>query len=226
MLVGLLVAVVLLDDLVEQVSESSIRIVRASIQTNAGVEVLDAREDARLERHTARILLVLVLLPNVLGEVLREQRLGAWREELLPVLQIVRGLGNVGSPDLLLLLSRSSLLFDWCCWRRNRSLLLSLSRCRRLFLLLLDRLRLVLHLGHGLHLLRRGSSLVHRRRGSTSSRLLGHRTRRLELANILTLIGSLSNLRASLSAARIMRPHARQALREEQLYKNKCNRSV
>lgn len=206
MLVGLLVAVVLLDDLVEQVSESSIGIVRASIQTNAGVEVLDAREDARLERHTARILLVLVLLPNVLGEVLREQRLGAWREELLPVLQIVRGLGNVGSPDLLLLLSRSSLLFDWCCWRR--SLLLSLSRCRRLFLLLLDRLRLVLHLGHGLHLLRRGSSLVHRRRGSTSSRLLGHCTRRLELANILTLIGSLSNLRASLSAARIMRPHA------------------
>ena len=74
------VLVVVLDDLVEEVRESSVGVGRACVATDARVGVLAAREDASLERHTRCITLVVVLVPDVLGQVLADERLGALRE--------------------------------------------------------------------------------------------------------------------------------------------------
>ena len=58
------------DDLVEELVESGVRVVGTSVDTDAGVKVLDAREDAGLEADTGSIRLVLVLLPDTFGKVL------------------------------------------------------------------------------------------------------------------------------------------------------------
>ena len=157
--ISLLVTVIVLDDLIEQVAEGGVGIVRASVETDAGVEVLDARENASLEGNTASILVVLILIPDFLGQVLAEQRLGASREERLEVLQIVRLLANIGSLGASRLGRLSSLLL----LNRGRSfLLLLLNRSGGLLLfdgsglLLLNRLGLLLFLLNGfLHLLLR-----------------------------------------------------------------------
>ena len=74
------VLVVVLDDLVEEVRESSVGVCGTSVATDTRVDVLAAREDASLERHTRCITLVVVLVPDVLGQVLADERLGALRE--------------------------------------------------------------------------------------------------------------------------------------------------
>jgi hypothetical protein len=95
-------------------------------------------------------------------------------------------------------------------------------------LLLLNLLRLFLHgFRHLLLLLRhRLNGLLHLRSAiagthgrvlAAASRLLHNGTSRLELGNILTLIGSLNHLGASTSEALIVGPHAGEALGEEQL---------
>ena len=58
------------DDLVEELVESGVRAVGTSIDTDAGVAVLDARENAGLKADTGSIRLVLVLLPDIFGKVL------------------------------------------------------------------------------------------------------------------------------------------------------------
>ncbi len=50
MLVGFLVAMVILDDLVKQRSEGSVRIMRACVNTDSRVNILATRENRRLER--------------------------------------------------------------------------------------------------------------------------------------------------------------------------------
>jgi len=79
-LVGGLVAVVGLDDLVHEGSEVIVRLMGASIDTNAGVGPLGTREDSLLESEAVLVLTVLALFPHIAGEALVEERLGARRE--------------------------------------------------------------------------------------------------------------------------------------------------
>ena len=86
------VLVVVLDDAVKELVEGLVRVVGAGVGTDSGVDVLAAGEDAHLERDTAGVLLVLVLIPDLLGEVLgNEGTLLALGEER-PVDEIVDGL--------------------------------------------------------------------------------------------------------------------------------------
>jgi len=75
-----IVTVIFLDDLVEHLCEGGIRVVRASVDTDAGVDVLAAREDASLEGDTGLVTLVVVSLPDILFKVLAHERLGALGE--------------------------------------------------------------------------------------------------------------------------------------------------
>jgi len=93
------VTVVLLDDLVEKLVESSVGSVGASVDTDAGVGVVAAGEDAGLELNTLSVLLVLVLFPDLLGEVLGEERL-------------VLTSGEVGEGVKLLLVLQPAATFD------------------------------------------------------------------------------------------------------------------
>ena len=79
--VGWLVTVVVLDDLVEELVELEVRALGSSVNTDSRVEVLAAREDAGLEADTLVILLILVFIPDLLGQVLGAERLGAFWEE-------------------------------------------------------------------------------------------------------------------------------------------------
>lgn len=88
-LVGGAVAVILLDDAVEEVFEGDVRVFRASIHANSRVEIFAAREDASFEGDACRVALVVVLFPNVFCQMLGQQRLRAGRERR-PVDQIVR----------------------------------------------------------------------------------------------------------------------------------------
>jgi hypothetical protein len=75
MLVLLGVAVILVDDLVEEGSEGIVRIVRSSINTNTWVGPFAARVDSLLESESKLVLLVLELLPNLRSEALGKERL-------------------------------------------------------------------------------------------------------------------------------------------------------
>jgi hypothetical protein len=75
------VSVVSLDDWVEELVESRVGAVTASIKTDRRVDVLASREDAELEGNTAVVSLVLVLFPDLLGKVLGKEGLSAFGEE-------------------------------------------------------------------------------------------------------------------------------------------------
>jgi len=62
------VTVVVLDDLVEEIAESLVRVVGTSVTANAGIDVLAAREQAGLERDTTLVRDILVLVPVILTE--------------------------------------------------------------------------------------------------------------------------------------------------------------
>ena len=85
------VFVVVLDNLVEELVEGLVRVVGASVSTNAGVDVLASREDAHLEGDTTSIMLVFVLIPDFLGEVLGDKRARLVLGEEGPVDEIVNG---------------------------------------------------------------------------------------------------------------------------------------
>lgn len=72
-LVGGLVAVVDFNDLVHEGSEVVVRLVGASIDTDAGVGPFGAGEDSLLEREAVLVLAVLALLPDVTGKALGEE---------------------------------------------------------------------------------------------------------------------------------------------------------
>ena len=75
------VSVVGLDDLVEEGRELVVAGVGAGVSTDARVNVLAAREDADGEGDANVVLDVLELFPDISGEVLREQALGAFGED-------------------------------------------------------------------------------------------------------------------------------------------------
>lgn len=91
---------------------------RASVDADAGVSVLGSRKNSSLERETARVLLVLKLIPNFFLEVLAEERSSARREDGESS-DFLRSLNVGASFDLLSLscsswLSRSSLSWGAC----------------------------------------------------------------------------------------------------------------
>lgn len=80
-LIVLLVLVIVLNDLVEQLLELGVGLVGTGIHTDARVLIGNSGENAGLEADTGVARLVLVLLPNLLGEALLELRLALWGEE-------------------------------------------------------------------------------------------------------------------------------------------------
>ena len=85
-LVLLRVTVVLVDDLVEEGSESVVGVVRSSVDTDAGVGPLGSGVDGLLEGESELVLGVLELLPNLGSKALGQEGLGASGE--------VRKVGN------------------------------------------------------------------------------------------------------------------------------------
>ena len=77
MSVGLAVAMVLLNNLVEHWGERSVGVVAASIDTDSRVGVLGTREDCCLERDTTSVLLVLKQIPHSFVKILAEKRCGS-----------------------------------------------------------------------------------------------------------------------------------------------------
>lgn len=74
------VAVVVLDDLVEKLGESAIGVVATSVHSNAGVDVLGARQDHLLEWHTSGVPLASVLGEDLRSEEFAQRRFGAQGE--------------------------------------------------------------------------------------------------------------------------------------------------
>lgn len=95
MLGRLAMLVIVKDDLVEERSEHSVGVVRSSVNTNAGISVLAAREDSLSEGEAMLVSLVLELVPDGRSEVFLEERLGSFGE--LRELDYVLRLGEVGA---------------------------------------------------------------------------------------------------------------------------------
>jgi len=91
-LVILLVLVIVLNDLVEELLELGVGLVGTGVNTDARVLVGNSGENASLEADTGVARLVLVLLPNLLGEALLELRLALWGEESVEVGEAFGGL--------------------------------------------------------------------------------------------------------------------------------------
>jgi hypothetical protein len=85
------VTVVFLDNGIEQFGELGVGIVRTSVETNARIEVLDTRENAGLEGNSRFIALILILLPDLFGEMLGEKRLSSGGEESIEILKLISG---------------------------------------------------------------------------------------------------------------------------------------
>ena len=119
MLVRRLVAVVLLDDRVEQLGELGVRVVRAGVDTDSGIEVLDSRENASLEGNAGSIDLIFVLFPDFLRHSLAECGLCARREESFIVLELLctvelHWLELLVGLRLGRFLLRGSIVLRWC----------------------------------------------------------------------------------------------------------------
>ena len=98
------VGVVLLDDSIEEVAEGDVGVGGTGVAADAGVDVLAAREDASLERNTASVRLVVILLPDLLGEMLRDKRLAVLGElgpvdEVFGGLEVSTALGSLDGAD-------------------------------------------------------------------------------------------------------------------------------
>ena len=81
---------IILNDLIKEILEGDVGIGRTGIAANARVHIFATREDASLERDTASILFIMVLVPDLLSEMFGKQRLGSLGE-LRPVDEIIRG---------------------------------------------------------------------------------------------------------------------------------------
>jgi hypothetical protein len=84
-----LMTVVVLDNLIEELVELGVSIVRACVDTDSGIEVLNTGEDAGLECNSLSAGLVLVLFPNLLGQALGKLRLGTSWEESIKIFELI-----------------------------------------------------------------------------------------------------------------------------------------
>ena len=97
------VLVVVKDDLVKEVLEGGVRVSRASVAADSGVDVLASREKASLEGDTGGIRLVVVLVPDFLVQESSNGGLLGALWELWPVNEVLWGLevrsthGSLGS---------------------------------------------------------------------------------------------------------------------------------
>jgi len=64
------VTVILLDDTIEELFEGSVAIGGARVNTDSRIDILAAREYARLEADPCSIALVMILVPDTLRQVL------------------------------------------------------------------------------------------------------------------------------------------------------------
>jgi hypothetical protein len=83
------VAVIVLDDLIEELVESLVRVVGSSVNTDSGVLILDTRKDAGLERDTRSAGLVLVLVPDFLTHALFQLGVVGAGEESIEILEFI-----------------------------------------------------------------------------------------------------------------------------------------
>lgn len=74
MLVGWLVTVIRFNDLIEERCEGVVRIMRSSIDTDAGVSPLRSREDALLESESKSVSSVFACFPNCRSKAFLEKR--------------------------------------------------------------------------------------------------------------------------------------------------------
>lgn len=91
MLVFGLVAMVLLDDLIEESSEGCVRVVRSSVNSNSRVKILASGEDGLLEVEAVEISLVLKLGPDIISQELRKKGGGSSGEDRLSVAEFLPG---------------------------------------------------------------------------------------------------------------------------------------
>ena len=77
--------VVLLDDRVEELPKTLIALLTRCVDANLRVLVFDAGEDAEVEGGAGCTLLPSILLPNVPGQVPREQRGALFVEEFVEI---------------------------------------------------------------------------------------------------------------------------------------------
>jgi hypothetical protein len=67
MLICLFVAMILFNYTIKKLFEFGVRIMGTSVATNAGIKILNTREDTGLEGNARSISMVFVLIPNLLG---------------------------------------------------------------------------------------------------------------------------------------------------------------
>jgi len=90
------VTVIVKNDLIEELVELVVSVVGTSVNTDTGINVLNTGEDASFESNIVLVLLILVFLPNFLGEALAESRF-AVSGEYWEFLKILRGLESASS---------------------------------------------------------------------------------------------------------------------------------
>jgi hypothetical protein len=83
------VGVILLDDLIKELVETGIRVVRSSVKTNSRVLVLNSREDLCLEGDTSLVHFILILVPDLLSQTFGEKGVGSWLEERVKVAELI-----------------------------------------------------------------------------------------------------------------------------------------
>lgn len=105
------VSVIGLNDAIEQLVELLVGAVVAGVDSDARIDVLAATEDASLEGDAGIVLLVLVLIPDLLGQVLIKEHVCALLWEQRPINQVISCLQPM---------STISATLGWCwffqCW--------------------------------------------------------------------------------------------------------------
>ena len=74
-------SVIVLNDLVEEWSKNSVRIVTSRVNTNSGIDVFASRENGVLEIKTKFIFLSFATVEDFFGEVLAKKRFGTFWED-------------------------------------------------------------------------------------------------------------------------------------------------
>jgi hypothetical protein len=72
---------VFLNNFIHHWGKSGIRVVTSGINTNSRIDVLASGPNGLLERETVRVLLVVKLVPDILGQALAEEGFGSWWED-------------------------------------------------------------------------------------------------------------------------------------------------